>query len=91
MSLEELKEWLSLTGYVYRKTRNYVCNGLVKENRMQMKNVKISARSSKADSSEQPEKRILIKGENELTQFIQANTLGFSLLVYFLAIRSSTR
>lgn len=42
-----------------------------------MKNIKISTRCSKADSSEQPEKRILIKGEKKLTQCFPANTLFF--------------
>lgn len=35
------------------KTRKYVFNSLVKENRIQMKDVAISTRRSKADSSEQ--------------------------------------
>lgn len=81
MSLEQIKERFCLSGYVYRKTRNYVCNGPVKENRIKMKNIKISTRCSKADSSERPEKRILIKGEKQLAQFFPANTLVFSLLV----------
>lgn len=42
-----------------------------------MKNVKISTRCSKADSAKQPKKRILIKGENKVTQFVPANSLFF--------------
>lgn len=57
MSLEQVKAGFLLVDMFTEKTRKYVCNSLVKENRIQMKNVIISTRHSKADSSEQPGKK----------------------------------